>query len=293
MYANPAPTTNMAYGSQGPVQGQYKMQGYQPVQPEQGYQPVQPAFAPMMQQQQQQGPSVILVQQQAPNLYRQPVYENMSRQQLIVSGVLQIIVGSLSFAINIMSRVVGSSLSVIGIGFWAGIIYIVTGSIAIMAAQQKTKPSVIASATLAVISSVLAIIMLAICAAGLDWDVKYKGNYGYSYYYYYDSIAGWYDAQIAANSILIILAVAELSFAVWQCVISFYAICNSQPTMPSSSNVIVPMVTQPQQQHMQQQFAFSVPQASPPYSAVPQTSYAAAAPPYNPPPQYDNSGYKN
>ena len=121
MYANPAPTTNMAYGSQGPVQGQYKMQGYQSVQPEQGYQPVQPAFAPMMQQQQQQGPSVILVQQQAPNLYRQPVYENMSRQQLIVSGVLQIIVGSLSFAINIMSRVVGSSLSVIGIGFWAGV----------------------------------------------------------------------------------------------------------------------------------------------------------------------------
>ena len=87
------------------------------------HQPVQPALIVMQQQQQQQqqqqGPSVL---KQAPSLYRQPVYENLSRQQLILSGVLQIIVGSLSFVFNIMSRVVGSSLSVIGIGFWAGII---------------------------------------------------------------------------------------------------------------------------------------------------------------------------
>lgn len=76
---------------------------------------------PMVMQQQQQQPQVVVVQQPSHFIHRPPVYEGLAAGQLRTSGILQIIIGVFAFLINIMARVTIASFSVVGIGFWGGI----------------------------------------------------------------------------------------------------------------------------------------------------------------------------
>ena len=88
----------------------------------------------------------------------------------MVFGVIHLIVGAAAIILGVVltaSRAWGYHL---GTNFWCGCTFIIAGVLGVMAARRKDTATVVSFTILSVVSAVMALVLLALCAVGIASD---------------------------------------------------------------------------------------------------------------------------
>ncbi|XP_070540099.1 membrane-spanning 4-domains subfamily A member 4D-like [Ptychodera flava] len=143
----------------------------------------------------------------------------------MVFGIFQIIFGGICVLQGITAVVIVCKVSESGTGIWCGVMFAVAGSFGIAASLKKTNAMIITTMVLSIISATMAGIacIISVFAAVIEENCyQWDGDW---YPYYCDTE---YDGRVAVDSLLAVVALAELVIAVLQSAFCCSAYCCNQ-----------------------------------------------------------------
>jgi len=131
-------------------------------------------------------------------------------------GITQIVVGILCVVFSVVGFTYGA-LTALTVGFWGGVLFIVSGAYGISAAKSQDKCKITAFLVLCIISIVIAAILLICAFLAVAANVRVLSlcrddSHSESFSNLCEHLT---NIQIAMNALLIILAVVELIASIW------------------------------------------------------------------------------
>ncbi|XP_070540166.1 TOX high mobility group box family member 3-like [Ptychodera flava] len=159
-----------------------------------------------------------------------------------VFGIFQFIFGGICVILGITAIVIKCQLSKSGTGIWCGVMFAVTGLFGIEASLKKTNALIITTMVLSIISATVAgsACIIGIIGALIEEQCYYVPHFDHDGNQLRNCDTN-YGGRVAVDSILVIVALAELVTAVLQSVFCCRAYCCNQK--PSSSMMYIAVRT--------------------------------------------------
>jgi len=170
----------------------------------------------------QGGQPFVVVQNNATDDVRGSVLDGFKASLAKKFGVIQIVGGVLSIALGAALIVLNSLAAYNGAIFWAGIMYIVAGSLGYSSGKYKTRCTIIAYMVLAIIATLSTIGIFATAATGITleqilqpWGMHIYQNHG----------DRDHMIPIALYGVLLVIGIVELITLIWGSALTCQVTC--------------------------------------------------------------------